>query len=515
MIAIHSFGQSTFQIVIGQDIYPSTAYDMVKTFDGGYMIGGNTYYSGMSTPDGIYLQKVNGNGQPQLGRIWKRESVFEWINSIRQTPDSGFMMLGTNDSIYYNPGPVRGPKNCFLGKADSQGQILWIKKFYKDQQPCFPVNLENTSDGNFIILSNPYNSSTSQNILHLMKTDPSGDTIWTRSYFRSGSSGAFAVKQTNDGGYIISATGTLNFKSKPSLIKVNSTGNIDWQKSFDMFQVFRGLEVTNDGGFVLLGNDKEGHPDSAGISVIKTDNLGNVSWSFLYNNIRSISGKSIIQTTDGGYLITGYWQDTIANNKDLLLLKIDNLGNFQWSKRYGSPDLDLGTKSIQNLNGYTVVGSYGYVYLNQYQRIYLVQTDLNGNSGCYEESLNINSQIQPMPVDTFTFSEGNFIYDEVPFSPVPFYGLEKEILCSSVGIADNQSDNRLEIFPSPASDKIKILSDEQKYFNLEIMDTFGRVLLVQKDNSDNTIDISNYPNGIYFIKVEINNMTIVRRFIKS
>jgi len=92
--------------------------------------------------------------------------------------------------------------------------------------------------------------------------------------------------------------------------------------------------------------------------------LGEVQWMKSFGGSGEDTGRSIIQTMDGGYAILGYSNSTdgdlegksLAVN-DYWLLKLDAEGNLQWSKTYGGSKDDLGQAVIQTTDGgYAIVG---------------------------------------------------------------------------------------------------------------------------------------------------------------
>ena len=115
-----------------------------------------------------------------------------------------------------------------------------------------------------------------------------------------------------------------------------------------------------------IGPDKS--EDSRGSDdywIVKIDNSGNKQWDKTYGGSDFDYFKSMINTTDGGYLIGGYTQSGISGDKsdpvrgfyDYWIVKIDSDGNKVWDKTFGGGNLDELTSMVTTTdNGYMLGG---------------------------------------------------------------------------------------------------------------------------------------------------------------
>ncbi|HET9135686.1 MAG TPA: hypothetical protein VFO76_03545, partial [Candidatus Kapabacteria bacterium] len=154
-----------------------------------------------------------------------------------------------------------------------------------------------------------------------------------------------AITTTTDGGYVAVGSMKLLRKDCPYIVKLSSTGAIQWAKaitnsSFNTDDL-SGILQTSDGGFLLSGSQ-----------LIKIDSFGNVEWyKFEY------SGKAI-QTSDGGYAICG----SVHGNSGTVtqFIKLDGTGNYEWHVSYidttGKETGATITTAIEAQDGYYVFG---------------------------------------------------------------------------------------------------------------------------------------------------------------
>jgi len=124
---------------------------------------------------------------------------------------------------------------------------------------------------------------------------------------------------------------------------------------------------TRDGGYLVLGNTMlstvEDFVGGNSIWLLKFDTEGNLEWNNLYGGLEKDFGTEVIQTTDGGYLVSGSSkssQGTASSNAgdfDWLLFKINATGNIEWTKTFGGSKLDGISDILETKSGnYLIMG---------------------------------------------------------------------------------------------------------------------------------------------------------------
>ncbi|MBN2333962.1 hypothetical protein JXL21_00280 [Candidatus Bathyarchaeota archaeon] len=167
-----------------------------------------------------------------------------------------------------------------------------------------------------------------------------------------------SMKKTSDNHYITVMTWIEpSGDSHINLRKTDDQGNTILYNyyPFDHDYTEKGLDViqTSDGGYVIVGStDRLGH--GGDLYLIKVDHDLNLLWSKNYGGVGADQGNSVIQCSDGGFIITGY---TTAKDQDLYVVKTDSNGDFDWAESYGGSGEDSGTAIIHaHDSGYVISG---------------------------------------------------------------------------------------------------------------------------------------------------------------
>jgi len=115
------------------------------------------------------------------------------------------------------------------------------------------------------------------------------------------------------------------------------------------------IEQTSDGGYIVAGNITP-ISGSTDILVMKLNSIGNVTWQKSYGGLYGDFAESIHQTADGGYIIAGYTFSFGATLNDLWMLKLNSVGAVTWEKRYGGSGNDRIFSAQQTSDGGYIVG---------------------------------------------------------------------------------------------------------------------------------------------------------------
>jgi len=249
----------------------------------------------------------------------------------------------------------------------------------------------------------------------VVNTDSIGNILWESCFGGADHDVCFSIASARDGGSIIcgytqSDNGDVSgFKGYYDawVIMLDSLGNLDWQKCYGgtSIDVADDIIRTNDGGYIICGSSGSTdydlgmahlpHYGSNNLWVLKLDSIGNIEWNRGYGGSNADFGNSIVQTYDGGYAFIGSSRSDDVHFsgsghhglEDMVLGKIDSIGNFNWARCFGGSDDDIGYGLQQTPDsGFIMVGLTssidGQVSSNHdsdFVDIWVVKTDKIGN----------------------------------------------------------------------------------------------------------------------------------------
>ena len=357
---------------------------LAETSDGGFIGTGQHQSSGAGACD-IYVYKVNSCGYPQWFKTYGG-ALDDGGKCIQQTSDGGYILSGLS-----NLGA--GSYDITLIKLDPTGTIQW-SKVYGGVSDDYGLYVQQTSDGGYILTGFMSGLGFGSTDVALIKTDSNGNLQWMKSYGGAGADWGDYVEQTSDGGYKIvgytTSFGAGGFDIY--VLKVDGSGNLQWSRTYGgagnegSSQWGISGKITSDGGFMICANTTSYGAGANDVLMIKTDSIGNLLWAKTYGGAGEEQPRFANQTTDGGFIISGYTTSFGAGDLDAYLIKTDNSGNITWSKAYGGAAYDKGSMVRQAPDGgyalSVVTASFGADY---YDPLFM-KTDSMGVVGCNENN---------------------------------------------------------------------------------------------------------------------------------
>jgi hypothetical protein len=191
-----------------------------------------------------------------------------------------------------------------------------------------------------------------------------------------------SVLQTPDGGYIIAGTESCGSPRWLLVIRTDSLGDTVWIHRYPGFDRSAGKCIVQAGenDYIIAGHI--GTTDAGtNVLLVKIDSLGDTIWTRTYGGDKNDYANSIVSTPDGGYVVTGYTCSYGSGHSDIYLLKVDSLGDTIWTRAYGGEMFEDGRAVIPTLDGSYVVAGHGHSPDSLgFADIYIVKTDSFGDT---------------------------------------------------------------------------------------------------------------------------------------
>ncbi len=518
--------------------------------------------------------------QAQVTRFDKVYNIWNEyaMNNFQQTADGGYIL--NTDSPPEQDSVTDFAKGCLI-KMDAQGNTQWIRRYAKTNYAIKSSDgnsVFQTKDGGYIIGTvlytswNPLNFTGNNTAIYLIKTDASGNFVWSKTYPGIGSSMCYCVKQTDDFGYIVcgATMDTITYLTKTYLLKTDISGNVQWGKTYEESASGQSgnafcVNQTSDGGYVVTGQSY------SGTFIMKTDGNGNILW----NNNMGIAGADILycakQTSDGGYIATGY--GAASSHNGTILLKLNGSGNIQWQKEYNvtntsTSSYDEGYSVEEEPGGYTVLdlkddtynglmktdasgnvqwattyltnSSYspsslerttdgGYAFTSIYYEfnsgVDIVKTDSLGTTACSSTPQTIIDTVYS-PVTHPGFIAANAASSYVINTVFTGATVGDSLLCPTNvdnGIVNFPNENSVSIFPNPTSGNISVQMNalSGNKISIDVFDVLGQnVMEKENDNASGIfqqmLDLSAMSDGIYFVAIKVDDKIIsTKKIVKG
>lgn len=507
-------------------------YDAIPTPDYGFLLAG----SSISNKNGnkadankgdldYWVWKMDEKGTPEWQKSFGGNGV-DVLQSVKLANDGGFILAGTSSSSISSDKKeaCKGQEDFWIIKLDAKGNEIWQRTIGGSGQEKL-LSIAQTKDGGYI-LGGTSSSNTSEpdekGVIDkygksedsrgsldywVVKLDTKGEIKWQKTLGGQYVDELKSIEQTNDKGYILGGYSNSPISGDKTqenfglndywIVKLDEDGNELWQHTLggDQDDTLFALTQTNDGGYIAGGNSNSGATNSKSKSnkkgtdfwVLKLGKSGAIEWQETYNHGEKDVLTSIVENTDGTFLIGGYAQSESAQKSansvqkslgkkadkeginDYIALKIKATGEEIWTQTVGSKGDEILKKLFETRDG-------GYI---------LAGTSI-GNAS----------------------RDKNTAIGGSDFWVVKLRDNEKKI----------EEKEKIEAIPNPAiSFTNVIVTYEYLKGTATLFDLSGRSMQTIKLTGEKTIpvDLSNIPQGIYLIEIKTDVSTDGVKVIKK
>ena len=321
----------------------------------------------------------------------------EELKSIEQTTDGGYILGGSSLSGISGDKTQasRGSWDYWIVKIDSNGIKQWDATFGGSNEDRLGV-VRQTPDGGYILGGYSWSGATGDKTQEswgftdywVVKTDQNGVKEWDYRYGGTGYDYGYTIDLTSDGGYVVGGvagsalSGDISIVARGGydqwFIKIDALGIKEWDARFggtDTDELYS-IEQTTDGGFIS-GADSESPANFDKTQsnwgqndywIVKSNSEGAKEWDVRFGGTGFDYMKALQQTTDEGYLLSGYSTSLGNGDKtqwtqganDYWIVKTDYSGNKQWDVRFGGIFDEYLSSAKQTLDRGFIFGGWTY-----------------------------------------------------------------------------------------------------------------------------------------------------------
>ncbi len=354
--SLHAQPDSLWSYTYG-GISRDRGYSVIETTDGGLAVAGVYMHSSSHYSRDAYLVKTDANGEVEWERTYDaggEEEREENSREVIQTSDGGYLLAC---QTYSNDDTS---PDCWAVKTDSAGEIEWANSYGGDDYEDSRSVIE-TGDGCYLLVGYTTSFGAGAHDFYLVKIDSDGEEIWSRTYGGDLMDYGMDILSTNDGCYMICGnTRSFGNGSKDYyMVKIDGDGEIVWSSALgtELWESCYGVVQTHDGGYALIGFQEEG--EDRDVFLVITDDEGEELWTQNYEDRYGVWGKDIVQTADGDFVIAS--SSTVrehGHGYDFSLFRVEaENGEIVWSTVYGDRRSEFSFSLVQTTDGgYAMTG---------------------------------------------------------------------------------------------------------------------------------------------------------------
>ena len=395
------FGQTSFQRTIGT-VNNESVYSFAET-DNGYLFAGTTNGAGAGGDDILIVETDFSYNIQKSITLGGPQNDFP--RSVIKCVGGGYAIIGST----YSYGA--GSEEIILIKLSQALDLEWVKTYGGSNLERGFCILE---DGSSFVIGATTKSGDGALVI---KTDQNGNIDWSKTYgFDENSARCFSVVKTDNGNFLFTGPFQQSSSSYDFMtIEVNASGGLVSANAF----VAGGNDHTRDiirvdgDGYYVLGHSKSFGNGSWDLLLVKIDLNGSFQWAKNFGNINDLWASQLIMTSDNHLLITGHNGLFSEYSNDIIVLKCDKTGNLIWSKSYGGSNVE--NQMFGNHETIFEINSGSYLSMGRTssfgaggQDIYLMGFDDQGSSDCNfhelsisETSVHLQSQSISLPVKNY------------------------------------------------------------------------------------------------------------------
>ena len=509
-------GQTQFHMRYGSSYY-DRARKVIQTQDGNFIVVGQT--NGFGSAGNAFIMKVASTGSILWVKDYSGINVDE-MRDLIELPDKKLVMCGSTSSY-----GVGGP-DAFVMKTDSLGNLIWARA-YGDIWGEYFLKISEDGTSGFYVAGYAQDASTTEGTA-ILRIDSSGNILWAKwmpNWSALGDWWPIDMTPIASGGVAVCGYGTSS--NGIAVWKFSAGGSLVWSNEFAPSPAGSGLVgfsiIENNSGELLLNyafTNINTVAQSVDNCIIKLNSSGTFISNKCYGGTYTDWCRTISNTSDGGTIMCGSTNSAGNGDSDASLIKLSSSGAVQWAKAYGTPWTENTANAIQTSDGgYILTGqTWSVGFDNDSSKVHLVKTDSLGNSSCNDISWSpvlTTQSVSTVGATTpiaFSFPGDN----PINWSLNNRYFYTADICNPSSVQTIFASADSWSIYPNPFSTQTMLQTDN--FFHnasLTIDNYLGQTVKEIKNISGQSIILQrdNLPSGLYFVRLTQDGKAITTKKI--
>lgn len=452
------------------------------TYDGGAV---------MITQFNDHVLKVDASGNV-LWNVSIDTTDLQYLRGLTETSDHGIVVYGAGNGWAFS----------VVFKFDENGNVVWQKRFDPPSQNLTIAWICPTEgDGGFLFGGGECAMAT-----YVVRCDMNGDIVWQKQYYGlqgTASTGFYSSMQKTSSNSFMGTFSTLsNGDLDWGFVKLDGSSNPVWSKLFDggaQRDEVVGSTLRQAGGIAVLGTTTNfqapNNENKMTLTVI--DSNGTVLSYMVYDYTEQLQPTAIIQTSDGGYVLTGS-----TFSLETLVIKTDATGNIQWQKVGNGSVTQSGTGLAPGVGGMFYLAGHAFT-----EKAFIAHmTEQSGQGLCAEGSIQLSpasnvptvTPLNAIPVP------GNAIPSPLNYA-VQNITTPPQVVCTSVAREEPAAVHPLQCSPNPFTDRldVAITGGIEEGAVLRLLDLSGRVVAerpVQAGETTLEWRTGRLPAGMYLLE---------------
>lgn len=456
----------------------------------------------------------------------------DYAHGVVELNDNTFAITGNSSSFWVGEG------QAFIVKIDAEGNYVWSNHYGGSESEGGKKILYKEDDGFYVA---GYTNSIGNGgfDFYLFKTDLDGNLLWEKSYGGNGWERVYDAHLTRDGGVLMigETSSNANFNQDMWFVKTNADGDTVWTKTIGSdlgLDIAKAMYPLTDSSFVIVGDSYSQDSSAVKVRALEIFDNGDLGWDTTnlgpYGN--TYANDAIVKND---LLYTVGYSDVYSESMTVNYFSILNLTDFSG---FDYNEATSGFKRAKTIcpssdpSANYIVYEYFAPSLPQYAYDFSI-AKFNNGYGFVSDLQPISFHDQDFANETIPTSDGGTLTvgssdGDINVGDKHSFALKTLPNDSVLGwptfpditqIADIEEINQLKentsVFPNPTKNIVTVEVGFSGEFEYAVLDINGRELIKAKSQGETQIDVSSFGAGIYFVRLNQNDVSADFKLVKE